>query len=749
MYKFLIPVFVILSAFFVCREVGAQGVQTEAKEAYSVDPLLKSALQANRRTALRCLSRAKKYASEKNWEAVISQTKLGSSYDPSISDLWYMMAVAKAESSEPKAEVKNCVEKAITSDSWIEYHRDAARILYADILCDTASSGSVFNLLDGRGEYESMPYITSADADFVRIKAYYRQKTPSSLKTARDLLIRDSRLYPTDMRFLTLFFTFENPDSMDQTMTRTVETFLRTIESSSSALEESDPSLEARAARFARGRQQVNILRSFNARGLKHPLYLVPALSCGLISQQEAFEYFKSFASDRVCYTDAVEFLSCITEDDVRSLVSSYMASYSGTISHDTNNDKIDDLFVSYSEGRPQTIRFDSNQDGICDWSIDCDYGLPYEGESSVSDISFSWGNYPFLSSVALNASNGTSKQTFNIISGELQWTPCLVEKDLLLTEASGTDFYFAYPIFQENLVITEEEDMATREEGNVLSIRRLLASSYNIVVPSEEKDGASITFLVQDGNIILAQYMQNGTMYAHAEFVDNVPLYRLVDIDEDGIYETTEFYALDSTGQMEPYSLEEERQVMINLYGIPSNGAKFYLRMVQVDTAEDGDAVPDFTEEYLAKGGRISSWDTDGDGKWDVRYVRYSEEVDSEGKTLPIREDAMFYDMDKNLVTVSLVAGKPTKVRSGAVELPVIEDSEYIFYWIGKDGGSENAEKVIKKLNQIDHKNVSVIIDVDKSYRIMGILAGDFCYGKIIEKEEAVKNEEAGKSSE
>ena len=43
---------------------------------------------------------------------------------------------------------------------------------------------------------------------------------------------------------------------------------------------------------------------------------------------------------------------------------------------------------------------------------------------------------------------------------------------------------------------------------------------------------------------------------------------------------------------------------------------------MIQID--RDGDTVPDFSEEYLADGGKITAWDFDGDGNWDVRYKKY-----------------------------------------------------------------------------------------------------------------------------
>lgn len=69
---------------------------------------------------------------------------------------------------------------------------------------------------------------------------------------------------------------------------------------------------------------------------------------------------------------------------------------------------------------------------------------------------------------------------------------------------------------------------------------------------------------------------------------------------------------------------------------------------MIQID--EDGDTVPDFTEEYLADGGRITSWDTDADGSWDVQYKKYPQKKGEE-----LYEDSSFYVMPEHrLVTVT-----------------------------------------------------------------------------------------------
>ena len=135
------------------------------------------------------------------------------------------------------------------------------------------------------------------------------------------------------------------------------------------------------------------------------------------------------------------------------------------------------------------------------------------------------------------------------------------------------------------------------------------------------------------------------------------------VDFDKDGIFEATEFYSVDSDKKMNFHSLEDERQIVKNLFGLPAENAEFYLKMIQID--RDKDTVPDFTEEYLENNGKISSWDADGDGKWNVRHVVYPD---------GISEESMFYTVpEKNLVVVRFENNVPQKVTNGKEEFFIV----------------------------------------------------------------------------
>ncbi|MBP5464499.1 MAG: hypothetical protein J6Y13_04935, partial [Treponema sp.] len=227
---------------------------------------------ANRRTALRCLEAAGNYASQSAWSAAASQAQMGLSYDESVSDLWYIYAVAVQKSGGSKAQVRGLVKQAIDGNNWVNYNRDNARILYADILSDTGKSEEVFSVLD------SNPPVFSSSAEYIRAKAYYRLGTPESYTAARNKISNARKIFPDDTRFPQLFFTYEDPTDDDPVVCRLAASFINQMKLYDESTKDDDAELEIMAAAFARGDERKKLLQSFSARGLVHPLYAGVAL---------------------------------------------------------------------------------------------------------------------------------------------------------------------------------------------------------------------------------------------------------------------------------------------------------------------------------------------------------------------------------------------------------------------------------------------------------------------------------------
>ena len=105
-------------------------------------------------------------------------------------------------------------------------------------------------------------------------------------------------------------------------------------------------------------------------------------------------------------------------------------------------------------------------------------------------------------------------------------------------------------------------------------------------------------------------------------------------------------------------------------------SGSGLYVKMIQID--ENADTVPDFSEEFIEYDGKISSWDYDGDGNWDVRYKRYP----LRDKNDPLIEDSEFYKMpEKQLVVITRWNGVPVKVAVENMIFSVTEGTNSKFY--------------------------------------------------------------------
>lgn len=700
----------------LCAALGALISMQSFADTADGSSLSRSARLANRRTALRCLASATDYASEKKWMEAESQAALGRSYDSTISDLWYISAVAAHGLGKTKAEVLPLVKTAIDYANWVNYNRDSARVLYADILVDTMHFRDVFSVID------TAPFIYSADAEYIRTKAYYCMGDERSVQKARERIASARQIYPEDMRFPLLFFMFESPADTTPEVRDLAKLFIAQAVQCVSPSPDKDAELEMYAALFARGETRTRLLQSFAARGLSHPLYARVALEDGILTQEQAFRYLVAFADKTIDYSFVADFMPLLTDESVRQMANEYFTAYSGTIVRDTGGDGIPDLKVVYSRGRPAAIEYDVDQDSVWEWHIDCDFGVPVsgicrlEGGPGPSVYDFSWGDtFPYLSSVSCDGNS----RVYSLVTGRLKWSPVNIEENRAVSDAAGMQFFFPEINVQER----------------ALSDGLLLSGCSSFTIPTQERRNAYIRVTVLDGAMQLADYYSEDKLYARTQFNGDVPELRLVDSDGDGIFETTEYYREDSAEEGAVFAPEDERTVTANIFGSPSNGARFSLRMIQVD--QDADNIADYTEEYMPGGGKISSWDTDEDGMWDVRYVVYPAAEDGSHA-----EESMFHGIPgTELVTITMEGGVPVKVRSEngdySGELPVKKDARQNFYWIGEPGSASLAKKALAACNKNGSQGVSVVV-ADSKHRVLAVRIGSFSFGKIIPQEEA-----------
>ena len=684
-----------------------------------------SLVAANRRTAVRCLKLSESFLSSEEYTNAMAQAELGLAYDESVSDLWYVMAAAKAGLGATRAELLPLVTCALTEGEWVDYNRDGARILYADLLCDTGNYAQAVGILDAE------PFIYSSDAEFIRAKAYYRQRTAESVEKARGKINSARKIYPADKRFPKLFFKHEydflRPGNLDKKtgsentesenvfpygethseVQKIADSFLAKIPE----YDNPDAELEIYSVFFASAEKQKRLAEAFASHGLRHPLYAIVALNCGLMNQQEAWDYFCSFADESASAEMLEDILSMITDKITVASVKEHLDSFSGILTFDTDYDLEPNLTVQYMRGRPASFYWDKENDGLTEWSAECDFGVPESLFLTQGNIRLFYGSYPSVVRAVFESDRiSGGEAVFNLVDEALLWSPFEIKAFEPAKNLLGIDFYvpyvFSYP--------------QTLDENSLLRN----CSSYEIA--SGERSGARIKFYVLNGEFQTAEYTADGKIYARAEFSNGLPSVRSVDNDGDGIFETVETFGYDPENLLHVPDAEQ-KQLMANLFGHEIAGSGIYLKMIQIDS--NGDTVPDFSEEYLADNGKISSWDFDGDSRWELRYKRYPR-LDSSS---PVIEDAQFYTSpDRKLVTLTLWNEIPVKVEYENQFFPVTQGAADSFYWIGKEGNADEEKFLLENFDSSLEQGVSVILQ-NKNSRMMAVKIGKNIYGEIL----------------
>lgn len=694
-----------------------------------------SAASANRRTAIRYLQLSKQYASEKLWNEADSNAKMGLAYDDKIADLWYLRAICQMNLGEKKSQVLPLVVTALTDAEWVDYNRDGARILYADILCSTRQFVQAIATLD------SAPFIYSADAEYIRAKSYYCLGDTENIRKARSRLDSARRIYPADSRFAWLFYTHEyqffrnsgfHSSSITSDVLSLADAFALTVPLYKNANEE----LEIYAAIFASEEKQgkseskkVRMLKAFNSKGLKSPLYALEALKTGLLNEDTALDYFYQFSDKTVPVTILEDFAALLKTTDAKKEFAEYLNAYNGILTFDTDGDLVSNMTVAYKRGRPETITYDDNQDDESDWSASCDFGVPLSLSMSENALELDYSSWPYISTAKYKMASLHSDLKITLIAETLAWSPFTVEADSSIR--GSLDFDFFVPVLAEN-------------GGGSISGQRLLRSALSYTIPSKERNGAVIQVSLLNGVAQIASYSVGEKIYAMAQFENGIPVSRKVDIDGDGLFETTEFYGFSSDfvgpDRSENYiSSGDEMQIMTNLFGSPASGTGFYVKKITVD--QNGDTIPDFTEEYLGAKegakipGKISSWDTDGDGIWNVQYIKQPSSEDG-----IVREQSKFHypilnygefseaknssDYVDSIVTVFFENSLPVSVQiqkkdtDTSENLFVEKGKSKNFYWI-RSSSHENSvisakieENIIHEINQTHEQGVSIIVE-------------------------------------
>ncbi len=660
-----------------------------------------SANSANRNTALRCLKLAENCLVGKDWSNALKQAELGLTYDDSISDLVYVKAAAEINLQKTKAYVLNIIEEAFLKDNWVANNKNGARILYADLLSATGSYTKSMSVLD------SNPLIYSSDAEFIRIKNLYRIGSEESVNNARLKLNTARRVYPEDSRFPNLFFMFEymflNSSELSDghyeipEIVKTISSFyISKLPDYSSENNE----LELYAAFFADGEEQLRLVKALDAKHTgEHALLSLIALKTGVYSDQQAYDSFFEATNSSISLRSLDTLAYYLKEPEVRQKLMEKILNYDGKLYIDDNFDLQEEIEITYETGRPKYIRYDQNNDGVNDLYISCDFGLPLMVHFEANKSEVFYDNFPSVQRVSFLSDN----YDFNFLHDEYYFSPFEMVKDSFF-EDYGLEFYI--PRFSSEITVPSTAEM--------------LVKTASVSLPVSERDAAYVKYNTLEGHLVYANFYEKDVRYAYCDFTDEFPIIRYVDYDNDGYFETTEFF--DQVQDDSLYDKDAISRIFGNIFG----DEKIYLSKVMID--RNGNTFYEFNESYLENNGKITLWDNDDNGIWDCQYIRHPAKDGEE-----LLEETIFFDTNGlPLITLTIIDEIPVKMIYKDSEVMIYAGQNDNFYWIDENGSSEQEKAVLEYLNKSSVQG-SIDIVQTQERRVSVIRVGNNYFCKII----------------
>lgn len=663
---------------------------------------------ANYRTAVRCYQQGKTYLDHSQWTNALSQAELGLGYDESISDLWFLSAYAGYQLGKTPSEVLPAIKKAVEQDKWVDYNKDGALLLYAELLSQTGDSQRALRYLEGGRIFPS------SSREYLKILCYYRLGTEESYQQARKLVSEASRLYPEDMRFAQVFFAYEV--KADLSFSPAAEKLGETFAQSFDELGDYPVELYLLSSLFAEAEVGQRRLQSFGVSGNRHPLYASLALKSGLLSEAQAYEYFCSFASNSISLAQLESFASLLTESSTKSALKAFLNGFRGTITQDTTGDGIEDLRIMYERGRPKQIHYDKNQDGVEDWVARCDFGVPTELLLPEAKTFVCYNKYPFVSSMELLS------MSFKFVDGALEWTPVsIIPYEPLIRSLDGGEFFVP--------------QLKTAPEGLFPAMRTLAESAYVVNYPVAERPQAKVELSILDGKVRSAQYYEGKTLYAQLACEDGLPKTRNVDLDGDGWFELTQNFGFSAEKYLDYASPEEILTLYEELLGSLFFPQGIFIQQVLLD--KDLDMEFDFGQEYTSGRGIMSIWGNPLTQDWSAQYIAEGGTQNSTARfKLPGSAD---------IVSVYLENQVPVRVTTENEDGLVYRDLTIVpvegVYWLGEAGSADVSVYLKKKIDEVGQQGRSMIIQMEKKAsstpgaRCSGIKISNFYFGVLLDE--------------
>ncbi|MCQ2591979.1 MAG: hypothetical protein MJ188_04280 [Treponema sp.] len=684
---------------------------------------------ANTKTAERCLKLAENFMFSNEWEKALKQSDFGLTYDDTISDLHYIKAASSLKLGATRAEVLTSVQRAFFEDNWLNYNKNGARTLYANLLSELGQYNESLELLD------TAPVVFSADAEFIRIKNYYRIGTSPSIQQARAKINVARKIYENDIRFPQIFFLFEMlfmnyserygaPYEIPETVKVIAQDYIKNLpfyepkyksaseigykmerEIKSEIANDYDLldsldliELEIIALLFSSGEEQQRLLKAVGEINHNSPLFAYVGLKAGILSEEEAYNLFFE-ASQNVYFLNILEsFSTLLTDSSLRNDFYNQLNSFDGTLIIDENIDLRNELSIKYNRGRPEYIYFDKNNDQIVDIYAVCDFGVPTELVFYDDVAKLNYKQYPFVEKINFVKND----VTYGFFDRDFSFEPFEIITDRFFLNYSNCNFFIPY--IQNDVLIPEDSYLAKK--------------ASTIEITTKERSNSKVVYTVYEGKPVFADFSNNSKKFAYSTIETGVPFVRYVDYDEDGFFETAETF--DFANEI----ILDNTNYVSKIFGENSFSKQLYLKKIEIDRNQN--TISEFMEEYLSDNGKVSSWDNDEDSFFETIYIRYPDNQEEDF----VKEDTIFYDDygNKKIVIHSennepktLELSSFYKNGSGeehSINYEIIPGTKDNYYWLNEEGGELLEQKIAASLSSNPQNGAVQIVSLTENIR-------------------------------
>lgn len=615
---------------------------------------------ANFRTALRYAQIAKSFMIEGDYNQALEQCQKGLSYEKDFSDLLYIKSYCLLALNKEKYFAIEAVEQSLKNNNFKEINPNSARIVYADLLSDTLRSQQALEVLD------YYPIVFSADAELIRAKSNYRLK---NFKNAQKNIFNAIKLFPSDYRFPLLYFKNETAITEDSHLTNKLLSMM-------SKWQNSCDEILLYASTFVDEEQKFLFLSEYKKiiKSIDNFDYILFALNEDIINQEEAIFFLIEYLKlNPIFQSDLITFLNYINEEPQIQKLKNFFETFSGTILQDLQNDSIADLFINYINGQIDNIKYFQLQDDNLTYNVKFTDNKVTSLDFAKYNLNFDYYNYPYVEKIKFNTGEEVFFTTAELVLNEIIVNPVNIQSQHIK--------------LSENFKLID----FNHELPSNFTFENFINNVSIFNSKTEERENAYIRFSVLDGKIISADYFcKSHGQYAFTAFEHNLPIFRNVDKDCDGIYEVTEFYKYDKDNYLSYQTLEEKYLMDKTLFGTLAVTEGVYLSKVVCDTDVDG--INNYFEVYNQNNTKICGWDTDKDGIEDIGFETF---VDGSYQ--------IFYKdyYTKENVYCKIINDIPYSIIKNSLEIPVTKDKNNAFYWIGEVGSSELANYIMQDFVQ------------------------------------------------